>query len=135
MSFKKSARGQKPPLCDALGPGDGVDTRKSFREPPGKVTNRKALQLCGQVARTLNEVLQGGCGDPVLHDLMVESVEPAPDSTRLLVTVSRSPACARIEPGRVMEHLARATRMLRVQVAGAIHRKKVPELVFRIAER
>ncbi|HEV3257194.1 MAG TPA: hypothetical protein VG013_09965 [Gemmataceae bacterium] len=112
-----------------------MDPRKSFREGPRKVANRKALQLCGQVARTLNEVLHVGCGDDVLRDLMVEAVVPAPDSTRLLVTVCCSPASAPIESGRVLEHLAGAHAMLRLEVAAAIHRKKVPELSFRVADR
>ncbi len=45
------------------------------------------MQLCHQVAETLEEVL-AECGDVVLQDLRVLDVEPAPDASRLLVTVA-----------------------------------------------
>ena len=49
--------------------------------------DRKAFQLCHQVAETLEEVL-AECGDGVLQALRVLDVEPAPDASRLLVTVA-----------------------------------------------
>ncbi len=99
-------------------------------EPRHKAGNRKAQQLCAQVAETLSFVLQAECNDEILRDLLVESVVPAPDSTRLLVTVMPSPAAPSLDVARVHEHLAQAYGKLRSEVAGAIHRKKVPELVF-----
>lgn len=54
----------------------------------GKDTlDRKTLQLCSQVADTLNYVLSGDCGDELLQNLQVASVVPAPNSSQLLVTV------------------------------------------------
>ena len=49
--------------------------------------NRKALQLCGEVGRTLSQVLAWESGDDLLRDVVVDSVTPAPDSSRLLVIV------------------------------------------------
>lgn len=79
-----------PPLAAERGPDDGIDPRTLPRHTGGKVANRKALQLCRQVEQTLGSLLAGGCGDAVLRDMLVQSVVPAPDSTRLLVTLSFS---------------------------------------------
>jgi ribosome-binding factor A len=57
-------------------------------------------------------------------------VDPAPDASRLAVTISVSDG---ISPAEAIIRLERARGLLRSIVASAIHRKKVPELVFRIA--
>jgi ribosome-binding factor A len=128
---------QKPtalPVYGPLGPEDGVDPRTEARDRQRPVHNRKALQLCSQVAETLHSVLQGECDDEVLRDLHVQSVGPAPDSTRLLVTVSLSPAASDRRPIEVLQHLHQAYSVLRGEVARAIHRRKTPELIFRVAD-
>jgi hypothetical protein len=128
--------------CNDLDPDDGVDprteSRSSWDAGRDRVPNRKALQLCGQVARTLAGVF-GECGDPVLRDLLVESVVPAPNSSRLLVTVSlpsqvlgmtEEASADRVR--RVNEHLERAHGLLRAEAATAIHRRRTPDLLFRV---
>jgi ribosome-binding factor A len=117
--------------CRELGPDDGLDPRLEGREPTAKVTNRKALQLCGQVARTLQLILGGECGDAVLRELLVQSVVPAPNSSRLLVTVAlATPAAA--PPEEVLRRLHNAHGLLRQEVAAAVHRRRVPDLTFRL---
>jgi ribosome-binding factor A len=129
-------------VCDDLGPDDGVDprteSRSSWNAGPVRVPNRKALQLCGQVARTLAGVF-GECGDAVLRELLIESVVPAPNSSRLLVTVSMPSHVLELAdeaPGdracRVSKHLERAHGLLRAEVATAIHRRRTPDLLFRV---
>jgi ribosome-binding factor A len=103
--------------------------------PPskGEGLDRKALQLCHQVAETLEEVL-AECGDTVLQALRVLDVEPAPDASRLLVTVAPDEfAPGDMDPHRIHEHLSRASGHLRAEVAGAITRKRTPVLVYRLA--
>ena len=68
--------------------------------PASGQVDRKAWQLCRQVGHTLDEVL-AECGDAVLQGLRVESVEPFPDASRLLVTVAFIDG----RPGRVREAL------------------------------
>ena len=51
-----------------------------------RASDRKAWQLCRQVAEALDEAL-ADCGDDVLQNLHVLSVTPCPDASRLLVTV------------------------------------------------
>jgi ribosome-binding factor A len=119
------------PLCAALGPDDGVDPRDWVKGERGPVKNRKALQLCRQVAQTLHLAL-AGCADPWLNDLLVLDVTPFPDSTRLLVTVQSATGTA-TDPAAVSERVRQAAAMLRREVASAIHRRKTPDLLFRVA--
>jgi ribosome-binding factor A len=120
-------------LCHELGAEDGADPRTFFRRPTHKRLNRKALQLCGQIARTLSAVLAWESADELLRSLGVESVTPAPDSTRVLVTVWLHPSAGAANAHQVLEHLHRFSGKLRSEIAAAIHRKRVPELVFRVA--
>ena len=62
------------------------DPRYDRPDGPSKVKNRKALQLCGQVAETLSLVFDDS-GDATLQNLLVQSVVPWPTSARVLVTV------------------------------------------------
>jgi ribosome-binding factor A len=115
--------------CADVGPEDGIDPRKDNGKRSDRVPNRKALQLCSQVERTLSLVL-AECGEECLRDLLVAAVEPAPDSTRLLVTLCPAPSAAPTDTGPVLAALGRAQPLLRREVAGAIHRKKTPQLTF-----
>lgn len=133
MKFRKASPEEMLSSCTDIGPDDGVDPRTAFRKPLRRVPNRKALQLCAQVADTLNQVFAWECGDELLEGLLVESVRPAPNSSHLLVTVALADPAAKIDPATVMQHLQRAYGLLRSEVASAIHRKRVPELTFHIA--
>jgi ribosome-binding factor A len=128
-------------LCAELSDDDGVAPHAQSRPDPGarhhqgrfrEGLDRKAVQLCHQVAETLEEVL-AECGDAVLQSLRVLDVEPAPDASRLLVTVAADAwTQGDADPGRIHSHLARAAGHLRGEVAGAITRKKAPVLVYRL---
>jgi ribosome-binding factor A len=115
-----------------VGPEDGLDPRYDTRGEPGKVANRKALQLCGQVARTLQAVLSGECGDDLLRELQVESVVPAPNSSRLLVTLSLAAPQGAAPVAEVLARLQKAQGLLRGEIAAAINRRRTPELTFRL---
>ncbi len=129
-------------LCSELSEDDGVDPHASARlgvdarHTRGHARtglDRKALQLCHQVAETLEEVL-AECGDVVLQALRVLDVEPAPDASRLLVTVAVDGLPReKLDLDRVHDHLVRASGHLRNEVAGAITRKRTPVLVYRLA--
>ncbi len=85
------------------------------------------MQLCHQVQHSLNFALSS-VGDPVLGELFVESVLPAPDAGHLLVTVSP------LNPSRslteILQHLHSAAGRIRAEVAADISRRRVPELTF-----
>jgi ribosome-binding factor A len=128
-------------LCAEFGDGDGVDPHARGRPAPAEThprarteagLDRKALQLCHQVAETLEEVL-ADCGDGLLQALRVVDVEPAPDASRLLVTVAVD-GLPRETPdlGAIHRHLAHASGHLRSEVATAITRNRAPVLVYRL---
>jgi ribosome-binding factor A len=93
--------------------------------------NRKALQLCSQVADTLNYVLSGECDDDLLRNLHVVNVVPAPNASQLLVTVAPVvPLEKEFDAADVNQRLSAAAGRLRSEVASAITRKKTPRLLF-----
>ena len=131
MRFRGPLRRDLLSSCADVGPGDGFDPRKDTEKRTGKAPNRKALQLCGQVERALSLSLADSSED-CLRDLLVAQVEPAPDSTRLLITVYAVPSAAAVDRDARLAALEHARPRLRREVAAAIHRRKAPELTFRL---
>jgi ribosome-binding factor A len=121
--------------CDELRAGDGVDPRTFFRRPGRRGPNRKTLQLCSQIQEALISILGGEMGDECLQDLTVQSVEPAPDSSCVLVTLGWHATGTAGDVSHVLTSLRRSSGYFRTQIAAAIHRKRVPQLVFRISGR
>jgi ribosome-binding factor A len=137
-------------LCAELGEDDGLDPHLASRPtdragrthragvglgPQGRSVDRKACQLCRQVAVTLDEVL-ADCGDGVLQSLRVVNVAPFPDASRLMVTVASIDGKTEraLGPETVLEHLQHASGHLRYEVATAVTRKRAPILLYRVAE-
>ena len=130
MPRRKISRRSLLSGCAEPSSEDGLDPRLDRREASGKVPNRKALQLCAQVEQTLQAVF-AECGDAVLRDLLIDSVKPAPNAARLLVTVRRT---VPLEAALVLEHLHRAHGKLRTETVAALHRRRAPDLLFRVME-
>ena len=95
-----------------------------------RVADHKTLRLCRQVLEALQISLAGECGDEVLQQLFIASVEPGADPSKLEVTVVLP---ADVSPLDAVARLEKARGLLRTLVAQAISRKKVPDLVFRTA--
>jgi ribosome-binding factor A len=112
--------------CDEFLPGDGVDPRYDYEAEQRNVVNRKALQLCAQIRDTLNLSISQ-FGDPLLREMYVDSVIPAPDSTQLLVTF-----VTEHNPDEVFEHVQKASGLIRSEVATGINRKRVPNLRYQV---
>lgn len=127
MKPKKSKTDKYADLRDNASPEDGADPRTVFQEKSYR-GNRKALQLCRQVQRSLTYALSE-LEDDVLASLYVESVDPAPNDKHLMVTVS--PLDAEISPEDVLSKLHFVMGRLRSEIARDINRKRVPELSFR----
>ncbi len=94
--------------------------------------DRKTLQMCSQVQRTLDQVLSGELDDDRLRDVYVVQVTPAPDANCLLVTVAPLGFAKDFRPDEVMVRLAANTGRMRSELARAINRRKTPELMFRV---
>ena len=118
-------------LCGDLGPGDGLDPRLEKQGSSGRQVSRKARQLCSQAAEALSFALAASA-DEYLSGLTVRSVEPGPDSLRLIATLS-PPTTETFAPADLIERLDRASGHLRSEVARSITRRKAPAIAFRIA--
>ncbi|MFO0879584.1 MAG: hypothetical protein U0840_19745 [Gemmataceae bacterium] len=134
MSRKRPSRKEIDALCNDQGSEDGLDPRYD-RDPDAssRPLGRKTLQLCSQVAHTLMEVLAGS-PDAVLRDLEVVRVTPA-GAGRLLVILQPALSAAERTQAVYTDHLLRGHPFLRQEVAGAIHRRKTPDLLFQVNER
>ena len=96
-----------------------------------RVADHKTLRLCRQVLEALQIAVSGECGDEVLQQVFIASVDPGADPSKLEVTVELPPD---VSPVDAFGRLERAKGLLRTLVAQAISRKKVPDLVFRVAK-
>jgi ribosome-binding factor A len=132
MKRKRSFHKDLLASCAHVGPDDGLDPRTSFRTGTARPTNRKALQLCREVMRTVSYALAWELGDDLLNSLVVEAVVPAPNSSRLLVTVYQWPSARAALPEEVLARLHQYAGRLRTAVAADVHRRRVPELTFRL---
>jgi hypothetical protein len=92
-------------------------------------SGHKDLQVCRQVFDALTYAL-AELDDPMVEALALASVTPAPNASRVLVTLV--PSRDGIDPAAALERLRGAMSGLREEVAAELTRKRVPELVFRI---
>ena len=137
-SRKRSARGPSASPSSrrlADGPADprrvfAAGSRRGGRSGPKN--DRKTMQLCSQVRRTVEQVLLGDLDDDVLRNLYVVSVDPAPDDSCLLVTVGPYASGVAIDPVQVIAHLGAANGHIRSEVAAAITRRKAPSLLYQV---
>ena len=109
-----------------LAPEVGVPINPLFKAPAWR-PDRKALQLARQVREALMWVLGSATGDDRLAACSIEAVEPLPGGNRLLVKVGVPPG---VPASEVSQRLSAAAPTLRTEVAQAITRRKVPELIY-----
>lgn len=133
MIIDAKTREQLHLSCGEVHEDDCVEPREYFKtERSSRGKNRKALQLCRQVAETLDLVFSGECRDDVLQNLYVQTVEPAPNASRLLVTVFADVPKELYNRQSILDLLDEQTGRLRYEIASAITRKRVPALVFNV---
>jgi ribosome-binding factor A len=133
MTLDKRTRKQLFAHCGELHEDDCIDPREFFKPSRDRQKqNRKAKQLCRQVAQTLDLVLSGDCHDETLQILQVVSVVPAPDSSRLLVTLRADVPKNLFDREVILQLLNSQTGRLRSEVAASITRKRVPMLIFHV---
>lgn len=106
--------------------------RDPYEESRRRHADHKTLRLCRQVLEALQMGVSGHCGDDVLQQVFIAAVEPGADPSRLEVTVELSEG---VSPADAMARLQKARGLLRSLAAEAISRKKVPDLVFKVARR
>ncbi len=109
-----------------------VNDTATWSQGPIGQQQRKARQLCRQVGETLEMILSGECADELLQSLCILSVEPAPNCTRLLVTVGTDMMSCQEQYEGILELLESFSGRLRFEVGAAITRKRVPTLLFHV---
>lgn len=95
------------------------------------LAKRKLRQLCRQVERALVTAIADDRRETV-RGLLVDTVLPWPNAARLLVAVRPSDPSADVDREAILGALGDAKADLREVVAGAVHRKRVPDLCFEI---
>lgn len=133
MKRKRPRTGDLAELTDELTPDDGQDPKQFFdrrrwSEQP-RTPGRKARQLCEQVKVSLHGIL-AVCADDVVRDLQVLSVLPAPHAGRLQIAVAVPSTADAIDRRAAEVRLQVVAGWIRSEVASAVHRRKVPELVW-----
>jgi ribosome-binding factor A len=114
-------------------PDDEADPARYFGSGSrNRRVDWKARQLCRQVERSASLTLAELCACEALASSAVARVAPAPDASRLRVSVV-------LAPGKTPADLEAAAAMLREmagrfreEAARAIHRKRAPEVVFEV---
>jgi ribosome-binding factor A len=89
----------------------------------------KDLQVCRQVFDALSYAL-AELDDPVIDELVLVSVTPAPSAAR--VQVNFVPAHAGVDRDAALARLAALAGELRAEVAAEVSRRRVPELAFHL---
>ncbi|WP_434420336.1 ribosome-binding factor A [Nannocystis pusilla] len=112
-------------------PGD-IDPAALFGAALPAQTRRKLDQLSRQVEERLALVLAGEIDDPHVSSLTLIGVEPEPGSGNLIVVLALPVGAGGGEAELVMRRLDALRSYLRSEIAGAIHRKRTPNLVFRL---
>jgi ribosome-binding factor A len=92
----------------------------------------KDLQLCKQVEEAISLAL-ADYEDPLLDQLVLDSVIPAPSAAR--VEVRFVPTGDNVDLDAALARLNEVAGELREEVAAEVSRRRVPELVFRIVPR
>lgn len=133
MTLDKRTRRRLLAHCDEMHEDDGIDPRDYFRKNPiNSKKHHKLERLCRQVAETLEQVLTGEFADGALRCLRVVSATPAPDASRLLVTLHADCAANDFDRALLEDRLAACKGRLRCEVAAAITRRKAPSLAFNV---
>jgi ribosome-binding factor A len=89
----------------------------------------KDLQVCRQVFDALTYAL-AEVDDPLIDELSIAAVTPAPSAARVEVTLV--PSRYDFDVDEALARLAEIVDDLREEVAAEITRRRVPELAFRI---
>jgi ribosome-binding factor A len=131
VSFRDRRELRFPPK-DVVCPDAEPDPGRFFGDEPVSRKRRwKVQQLCKQVERAAAVTLSE-CGGDELREAWVVSVEPAPDASRLRVTVVLGPTQGIDDVDAARAALVSAAPAFRDEVARSIHRKRVPEIVFEV---
>lgn len=130
MSLRK--RRDRASLYADFGLEEGSDPREFFQARFERKRNYKAQQVSREVERTLHYLFNSEKAGELLQDLNLLYVEPVPNSSHLVVVVSPGAESASRSELEILEVLQKACGWLRQEIGATLHRRKVPDLSFRV---
>ena len=120
-------------LAGQVDHSDGINPRDDLiHRATAPKLDRKALQLCRQIQRELTLILSGELDDDRVRDLFVVSVAPFPSTNLLLVTLQAAEVCSQEQLIMLDAAVSHHQATIRAEIAAAIHRRKTPDLCFRV---
>lgn len=132
MSHRKT-REDRLPLVPGVSPDDEADPARYFGSGSrNRRADWKARQLCRQVERSASLTLAELCECEALASSAVARVAPAPDASRLRVSVVLAPGKTPADLDTAAAALREKAGRFREEAARAIHRKRAPEVVFEV---
>lgn len=126
-------RAEAQSLCADLHADDGPPEHRRAESRDEHSDDRKTMQLCAQVRRALHGVIPLP-GSAFFDGFVVETVEPAPDVSRLRVVISVPLSCAH-SVASIRGRLSGMAGFVRSEIAPQISRKRVPLLTFTFVPR
>ena len=128
-----STEAQADPLCAELREDDGIppSVLAKRKQQEHRHVNYHGEQLCKQVRIALGDALVCDCADVAFEDLQVVDVRMASGTTALEVLLA-IPDQDAILLREIEQRLQRAEGLLRAAIGGAINRKRLPRLKFRL---
>jgi ribosome-binding factor A len=129
VSFDKRRR-PRPPRRDGvrLEP----DEARFFFDLESVRPDHRVRSLCRQALEAVSLALADADLDERLDGAWVVSVDPAPGPERLLVSLALPGGSTGTEAEGALQALVEKRPWLRWELARAIHRKRVPDLAFRV---
>lgn len=121
-------------LCTEPRPEDGLPPhllKRRLQKQERPSNQARANQYIKAVHRALDAGLAGVCGDERLKSLSVQSVEPLPFGSKLLVIIA-VPATDSATMKSLEQTLQNAAGLLRSVIATEVQRRRTPHLVFRV---
>ena len=122
MARRPRRRAELEALAAELAPEDGADPQRFFQHLARTPKAWRVQALCSEVARAVALSLP--------PDLSLVGVTPAPDASRLCVTLGYDPSAAGLEP--LQSSLGALQARLRAEVARSVRRRKAPELTLQL---
>jgi ribosome-binding factor A len=129
VSFRNRRR-PAPPQTDEVCPSD--EAAHLFFDLECAHPDHRAGSLCRQAQEAVTLALGDAAPDSRLDGAWVVSVDPAPGPDRLLVSVALAGRAGENDLEAALAALVEMKPWLRSEVARAIHRKRVPDLAFRV---
>jgi hypothetical protein len=128
VSFDKRRR-PRPPQTDEVCPDDEA---RFFFDLEAVRPDHRARSLCRQAQEAVSLAFAETAHETRLEGAWVASVDPAPGPGRLLVSVVLPKGVDSTAIEDALAALAEMAPWVRSEVTRAIHRKRAPELAFRI---